>query len=146
MRTTHPLHTSYIHKPINDLIPQLASYFTTQLILQMALAANWPSTAHTTAFHLHNSPYLPCQAVTKVHNIHNPLQHATQTQHWFCTPQVLKIANHAWHTQLQQRCSHPQHKQLSMHKNMHYKPSTAHSTAFHAQDNTSAHTSNKHKA
>ena len=34
------------------------------------------------------------------------------------------------------------HNPLSIHNNMHYTPSTAHSTAFHSQDNPSVHTSN----
>ena len=77
-----------------------------------------------------------------------PTPTATQTEHCSCTPQPLhiKLANHASDTQLQQTCSHPQHNPLSIHNNMHYTCSTAHSTAFHAQDNPSVHTSNKHKA
>ena len=78
----------------------------------------------------------------------NPLQHTTQTQYCSCTPQpsstykttLLLImpatlnCNKTW--------SQPQHNPLSIHNNMHYTPSTAHYTAFHAQDNPSVHTSN----
>ena len=101
-----------------------------------------PTTAHTTAFQLQDRPYLPYPATTKAHRTHNPPQHATQTQHPPCTPQRLHItlADHAYHTELQQSCSHPQHN------NMHYTPSTTHPPAFHVKDNLPVHTSNKHKA
>ena len=41
--------------------------------------------------------------------------------------------------------SAPHNITLSMHSNIHYTPRTAHSTAFHMEDNPPTHTSNKHK-
>ena len=131
----HQLHPQANKRPY---LQQLTSYLTQLILPTHQHGISYGSTqccSHTTAFHLQDSPYQPCPAATKVHNIHNPLQHATQTQHCSCIPHLLiKLPNHA---QLQR---------LSIHNNMHYTPSTAHSTAFHAQGNPSVHTSNKHKA
>ena len=41
------------------------------------------------------------------------------------------------------RVSNQHDNPLSIHNNMYYTPSTAHSTAFHSQDNPPVHTSNK---
>ena len=70
------------------------------------------------------------------------LQYAIQTQHCSCTPQFLHTlkTDRIWHAQ--PHWSHPQHKSLSMHINIHYTPTTTHPTAFH---NPPLHTTNKHK-
>ena len=89
----NPSHTSYTHKPTNKHNTlQLASFPTTQPTLQTCQhGISYRPTQYCShhSLPLQDNPYLPCLAATKAHNIHNPPQHATQTQHRPCTPQLL---------------------------------------------------------
>ena len=150
MHTTKPFAHQLYPQTNKQLYPlQLASYLTTQLILQTHQhGINYGLTQCCS----HYSLPLTRQPLSAMPSSYKSPEHTqpTPTCHTnsalLCTPQLphIKLANHVCHAQLQQSCSHPQYNPLSIH-NMHYTPSTVHSTAFHAQDNPSMHISNKHK-
>ena len=122
------------------------AYYAHHKTLYMSLAYSYAlmnkilSFAHSTVLHIKDDPYLPCSAAIKFHSI--TLQYAIQTQHCSCTPQYLHTlkTDRIWHAQ--PHWSHPQHKSLPMHINIHYTPTTTHPTA---SNNPSLHTTNKHK-
>ena len=100
--------------------------------------------AHSTAFHIKDNPYLLCLAAIKFHNVtYTPTCHTRPTTahglHIFC----IQDRPYLPCSVQQLHCSHPQLHSLSMHTYIHYTPSTTHPTAFH---NPPMDTTNKHKA
>ena len=74
----------------------------------------------------------------------HPLHNCTSTRHSaLLTPQpsAYKTSHicHVCYAHYELSCNHPQYNSLSMHVNLHYTPSTTHSTAFH---NPPMHTTN----
>ena len=107
------------------------------------------STAHSTAFHIKDKPYLPCPTAMQFYNpsyrqaegtrttwaksyLYSNI-YAIQTQHCMfmhSTASVYSRQTKFAMTVATTFSSHPQYNSLSMHINMHYTPSTTDSTAL----------------
>ena len=103
------------------------SLSTTTKLMKMVL-----HTAHSTAFRIKDNPYLPCsaalkfQGITYIHSNMPYMYRPVLLMHF--TASAYKT-DHICHVRLKLQSSFQYHNSLSMHINMHYRPSTAHHTA-----------------
>ena len=89
-------------------------------------------TAHSTAFRIKDNPYLPCSAALKFQGItciHSNMPYMYRPLLLMHSTASAYKTDHICHVRLKLQSSFQHHNSLSMHINMHYRPSTAHHTA-----------------
>ena len=91
------------------------------------------STAHSTSL-LYTRLSAMSSNKSLQHNLHPNMPYRLSTAHSFCI-------QHRPYWLLCSVAMKPQHNPFSVHDNMHYTPSTTHSTAFPVQDNSSRYSS-----